>query len=520
MATTVDTLLIDIKAETKGLNRGMQKVNRQLGEAQSRSSQLKKNLKGLGAALVSLGAIRALGSVINTIRTFEDLEATLRAVTGSAEAAAASFDLIRTFTATTTFQIEEVAEAFITLLQAGVTPTAEALQDFGNFAAGMGRSVTQLARATFNATTGEMEMLKQFGVIARQQGDQITVTFEGQTQVIERSGDAIVEYLRRIGRERFPTGISERANTLSGAISNLNDQISEFNVSIGDGGFREAAIELTKTTGQLIRDLDPFAKALGEVLGILVSIVNEAIKFIDTLIVIGTVLQDPVKTAMAMAKAMSAGEVSMASFRDVLEATNESIDDQSEKVENLLNRNEDLEDKTKELAEGFKEIQEAVIATSQTFTKDFTDSLLESRNALESFRDFAKNIVSQIIAIFFQLEVVNRILNAVFSGANLPTDSGFFGSGAETGGSGGGMVSLEPMNATNVAPMSVGGGVTASSGKAQAVTVVQNINFATGVQATVRNEVLQLMPQIADATKAAVAESAARGGRYRGALNA
>ena len=51
------------------------------------------------------------------------------------------------------------------------------------------------------------------------------------------------------------------------------------------------------------------------------------------------------------------------------------------------------------------------------------------------------------------------------------------------------------------------------------VVVNQSVNFATGVQATVRNEVLQLMPQIADVTKAAVAEQAARGGRYRGALS-
>ena len=51
------------------------------------------------------------------------------------------------------------------------------------------------------------------------------------------------------------------------------------------------------------------------------------------------------------------------------------------------------------------------------------------------------------------------------------------------------------------------------------VVVNQSVNFATGVQATVRNEVLQLMPQIADATKAAVAEQSARGGRYRGVLS-
>ena len=42
----------------------------------------------------------------------------------------------------------------------------------------MGKDITQLAQATFNATTGEMEMLKQFGIKAKLMGDQIEVSFE------------------------------------------------------------------------------------------------------------------------------------------------------------------------------------------------------------------------------------------------------------------------------------------------------------------------------------------------------
>jgi len=46
------------------------------------------------------------------------------------------------------------------------------------------------------------------------------------------------------------------------------------------------------------------------------------------------------------------------------------------------------------------------------------------------------------------------------------------------------------------------------------VTVVQNINVSTGVQQTVRTEIRTLMPQIADAAKAAVADAKLRGGSY------
>ena len=46
------------------------------------------------------------------------------------------------------------------------------------------------------------------------------------------------------------------------------------------------------------------------------------------------------------------------------------------------------------------------------------------------------------------------------------------------------------------------------------VTVNQTINVTTGVQQTVRSEIVNLMPQIANATKAAVADSRLRGGSF------
>jgi len=266
MAKTVDTLLIEIKAETAKLKAGLADVNKKLDQTKQKSKTVGDSLKQVGAVLATLGAGVVLGNIINTIRTFEDLEATLRAVTGSAKNAALSFDLIREFTSRTTFQIDEVARAFITLKQAGVVPTAGVLQDFGNFAAGMGKSVTDLAQAAFNATTGEMEMLKQFGVIARQQGDKITVTFDGVTKTIDRSGDAIIDFLRSIGREKFPTAIAERANTLSGAISNLKDAISEFFVAIGEGGFAQALTDVSRRLSAILNNAQGLANVIGGVL--------------------------------------------------------------------------------------------------------------------------------------------------------------------------------------------------------------------------------------------------------------
>ena len=50
------------------------------------------------------------------------------------------------------------------------------------------------------------------------------------------------------------------------------------------------------------------------------------------------------------------------------------------------------------------------------------------------------------------------------------------------------------------------------------VVVNQTINVTTGIQSTVRAEIIQLMPQIAQAAKGAVADARLRGGNFSKAM--
>ena len=650
MATTVDQLILEIRAETRQLRKGLDGVNKKLDKTKKTTKGANSAFKKMKAALVAIGAAQVVGKVIEINRTFEDLEATLRAVTGSAEAAAKSFELIRAFTANTTFQIEEVAQSFITLKQAGIVPTSDALMDFGNFAAGMGKSITQLAQAAFNATTGEMEMLKQFGIIARQQGDKITVTFDGTTKTIERSGEAITEYIRSIGREKFSTAIEERFNTLSGSISTLNDQVSEFAVSIGDGaggvGLRSGFIELNKATASFIETLRPLGQALGFIIGVLAGFIAELIKLVDGLLIIGRLFID-INAKFRLFKDVTEGNIkSFGDFKDsvrggtgdleILDAqlleliktggdfrllfnsaeekdyklfvelrkqvektrsgVKDLIDKDFARLRSIvsktveaqlrldiaasieagdptigrtitrmgekffqLNEGEVAERKKQltrallgvdsidefvaeitestdlvvtgleDLVTASDEMKQAVADSAHAFTSSFVNGLLEGQNALSSFKDFTKSIVSEIITIFLRLEVVNRILNNIFPSLGLAQGGIITPAVPATGDAGGGTMQanrprlvgergpeifvpntggniLNNMNSKNA----MGGGAT--------TVINQSINFATGIVPTVRAEVIKMMPQIADVTKAAVQESAMRGGSFRRSL--
>jgi uncharacterized protein YaiE (UPF0345 family) len=595
MATPVDTLIVEIKAETAKLRKGLDQVNKKLDQTNVKAKSSVMTFGNLAKVFAAIGFARVGAEIVNTSRQFQDLEATLKAITGSAEGAALSMDMVRKFTQGTTFQLQNVASAFTTLLNAGIAPTEDVLTDFGNLAAGAGKDITQLAQAIFNATTGEMEMLKQFGVIARVEGDQLAVTFRGNTKKIGRDADSIVEHLRGISQDAFSTALEERLNTVSGAFSNLLDGVAELFNAIGESGLNEV---LTRTAKKLI-DIANAAKPVGEAIGsgllkafnLLRNVLRAVQANMNTLMVILALFatrQAALGATLLLSKAMLALSKSIAMARaamlllsrnplftvlilatagvgmftdkideladkakklansfgmkmgffepDNLDDTNKSVDEMNQQIQDMVDAmGSDLDPALKGSEIALGDMREAVINSSNAFTTEFVDSLLEGESALDSFKNFARNIVSQIIAIFMQMAVVNKILNAVFNlqgtnrlseiNLNNPDVSNIADSFSAGGGTiQGGKVAMVGERGPELFIPNTGGTILNNMNTKNAmgggapIIINQSVNFATGVVPTVRAEVTKMMPQIADVTKGAVAEAAMRGGNFRRAL--
>ena len=596
MATTVAQLVVEIKAETAGLRKGLDGLNRRLATSNKTARSSIATFGNLAKVFAAIGVARLAANVVNTSRTFEDLGATLKAITGSAEAAAVSFDLIRKFTSGTTFQLENVSKAFVTLLNAGITPTSDVLTDFGNIAAAFGKDITQIAQATFNATTGEMEMLKQFGIKAKLEGDKISMIFREQETEIGRNSTEIVEYLRNIAQENFSTALEERANTVSGVFSNLGDAASEVANAIGEGGLNTVLLE----SGRSLLEMSETAKQVGFVvgqvvlaafrqLGVVLRAVSNQFIYLANAIAIFLSLKVAIAAVTASiafikyAKAVGVARLAMIALNKVGRANillvaaiavghfTGALDNLIEKMKQVISQvteglgfdelfqlpegnTQDLEALNAEIeafaqnmsssgqvAEQFKttiggELREAIIQTSHSFTNEFVNSLLDGRNALESFKNFAKNIVSQIIATFVQMMVVNKILNMVFGLTGTPNQldtaspSDIMANlrGGGSGSAGGGVAHpRRPMLVGERGPeifmpnsagriMNNADSVGAMGGTT--VVVNQSVNFSTGIIPTVRAEVTRMLPQIAEVSKVAVLDAARRGGSFRKGL--
>jgi len=192
-----------------------------------------------------------------------------------------------------------------------------------------------------------------------------------------------------------------------------------------------------------------------------------------------------------------------------------------EEVNRILQFLQDAQDELSDVAGFSDEMQTAIISASQAFTSDFVSSLMDGENALDSFKNFAKNIVNQIITIFLQMAVVNEILNSVF---NLTGKPNALPTLRNTKAGGGKVQAGSPVlvgeRGMEMFVPDTGGRImnnmnTKNSMGGAPIIINQSVNFATGVVPTVRAEVTKMMPQIADVTKGAVAEAAMRGGNFR-----
>ena len=193
------------------------------------------------AGLLSVSA--GFSKLVSVSRQFDQMNAGLVTMTGSTESAALAFAELEKFASKTPYTLDQSVQAFTKLVSLGLEPSQAAIESYGNTAAAMGKDLNQMIEAVADAATGEFERLKEFGIKARQQGDNVSFTFQGVTTTVKKNATEIENYLQTIGNVNFAGAMSNRMATLDGALSNLQDS--------WDGLFRAIS---QAGTGEVIED--------------------------------------------------------------------------------------------------------------------------------------------------------------------------------------------------------------------------------------------------------------------------
>lgn len=519
---------------------------------------IKKQVFSLKTAFAGIGFGLAAKEIISINAEFQSLEASLKTFTGSAQVAGKVFGVLQDFAAQTPFSLQEVVTGFNRLISVGLNPSIVALEAFGNIASGTGKTLIQFVEAAADAAVGEFERLKEFGIKARTEGDKVTFTFKGVETEVKKNASAISDYLITLGQTEFGGAIAEQSKTLRGAFSNLGDSFSKFAKQIGDAGLNDAVVRFAKALSNVFDTSQPLAEVIGKNLADALNILTGSfdgsnqslIDFINNLTSgFLSAVSYTIQAAQNLSNAFIGTHNAINLFGDDIEMVDfsgflTSIDNLKEKLHVTVGTTTSAKKTTEELNEALKEtgidlgsvstqltagqkalkdyasnandVKESLAGVALNGVKSLEDGLVDivsgAKSAKEAFKSMASSIINDLIRIMIQKSITGPIANALggmFSGKaiggpvqrNTPYLVGERGPELFMPSASGSIVPTKDLSS-------------ASAG----VTVNQTINVTTGIQQTVRAEIANLMPQIAQASKAAVAEARQRGGSFSKAM--
>lgn len=205
------------------------------------------SLKGAIAGAFTVQAIINFGkAMVNVTAEFQKYNAVLTNTLGSQEAAATSMAMIQEFASKTPFSVAELTDSFVKLVNQGFKPTIQQMTSLGDIAASQGKSFDQLTEAIIDAQVGEFERLKEFGIRASKEGENVAFTFKGVTTTVENTSEAMRNYIISLGQvQGVSGGMAKISETLGGKISNLGDSWDKLLYTLGN-----------KTSGALTGTID------------------------------------------------------------------------------------------------------------------------------------------------------------------------------------------------------------------------------------------------------------------------
>ena len=546
MANTVDQLIVEIKADTKDLQRQLKNIEGRIGGAGKTGGRafvpMIGSLKSIIPLLASVGAglagISAVQGIARVGSEFEDMRDSLNQVFGSVQRGDAAFNSILTFAQTTPFQIEDVTRAFISLKGAGIEPNMGMLQTFADTAStsidqlGAFNAMVRLVQRSAAGGLGleEINQLDDRGIpatkiltdalgVTRLELSKFGQTAEGAAAMVQMLIDGM--------QEQFGGAMINKMDNLSTKTSNMTIAFKELQNAVFEGGLGTFLGDMADKLGNLASNIARTVRAMSgnETLFDKTGTMNPA----DQLRILEEqrkLLQDTLKANQSLKEKGFGGKIIkdirtgkadlLANEFDIIAAEDALFEEFMASPEFIAHMNKGAKGTT-ELSKAMGELDTVVSEAAQTLSREFADALIAGESLLSSFSNFAKSIVSEIIATFLRLAVVEPILKGIFPNMS-------FGSGTGTGLAGGGMASQgrpvlvgergpelfvphAPGNILNAAD-------TRSALSGGGVVVNQNISFATGVVPTVRAEVTKMLPQIADVSKAAVLDATLRGGSF------
>lgn len=213
--------------------------------------------------VVWVWAIWAIGLwIISTAGKFEKFESILTNTLQSTQKAAAAMKMLKDVSKETPFELDRLTASYVKLANRWFEPTRQQIVQLWDVAASLGKDFDMLVEALLDAQTGEMERLKEFGITAQQNWNKVAFTFKGVTTTVEKTDQAIRDYILSLGTlDGVQGSMIVQSQTFEGKVSNLKDSWTNLSDTLGSV-FLPAAKESVSAMTDLINNVDDNVKAI------------------------------------------------------------------------------------------------------------------------------------------------------------------------------------------------------------------------------------------------------------------
>jgi len=448
--------------ETRTVDMAVQRFTRRLSEAANNTGEAKDALKELGLNAKELTKLSLDQQMLKLADAFDDVQA-------SGDKVRLAFKL---------FDSEGVA--FVNTLEGGSAALQQMFQD----AEGLGFILSSSAVKGVEETNDAMMKL---GTMLGGVRDQLVAALAPALRVIvDLMRNKIVAAIKQTG------GIKKFAKDLAIGVINL----------------------VEKTAKAIVRfaaDSQRVVLRLAEAGGLLFSLFDEKL---------GKRILNFTDNFERMNRTLSTNLFS--DLRAAVQGTSDAVGSLNGNMEQGNKTSKTYRKQLMDLADAAKDVQRNMESAAVRGIRSLEDALVGittgTASAKDAFRAMASSIVADLTRIAIQKNITGQIAAGMggAEGGNVFASigrafGGFFANGGRP-----------PRNKVSVvgergAELFVPDGVSGTivpNGGGGSVTVNQTINLSTGVSQTVRAEVMNMLPQINQAAKAAVIDAKRRGGSF------
>lgn len=307
MARTLDALIVELRADIKGLQAGLRTAT---GEVQKFSGTAERQVGAVSAAIATAqrafiafggawAAFRIGQNVFNAGVQMDALRGKMLAATGSAEASAEAMAYVRRESERLGLRFLNAADSFGSFA-ASATRAGLTLQQTQEIFTGVSEAAVamRLSNERVNLVFQALSQIAAKGVVSmeelRQQlGESLPIAMEaaargmGVTQaelikMIERGEVASADFLPRFGkaiRENLGDAVTMASRSAQANLNRVTNSVDQLKASVAEGGFMFALSEAFKAVNEAVNTpaLRSGLTIIGQIIGGIVIFVTQAI---------------------------------------------------------------------------------------------------------------------------------------------------------------------------------------------------------------------------------------------------